>query len=155
MGKLEGALTVSGLRIGIVVGRFNSFITDRLLEGALNTFSRQGGKIEDVDVVHVPGAFELPLAAKRLAARGGYDALVALGAVVRGETPHFEYVSSAATSGLSSVSLEFGLPVAFGLLTTDTMEQAIDRAGSKGGNKGSEAVLTAIEMANLLRELGE
>ncbi len=155
MGKLEGALTASGLRVGIVVARFNSFITDRLLEGALNTFTRQGGKIEDLDVIHVPGAFELPLAAKRLASRGGYDALVALGAIVRGETPHFEYVASAATSGLSAVSLEFGIPVAFGLLTTETVEQAIDRAGAKNGNKGSEALLTAVEMANLLRELGE
>ncbi len=155
MGKVEGALTASGIRVGIVVSRFNSFITERLLEGALDTFTRQGGKLEDVDVVHVPGAFEMPLAAKRLAARGGYDALVALGAVVRGETPHFEYVASAATSGLSSVSLETGIPVAFGLLTTETVQQAIDRAGAKSGNKGSEAILTAIEMANLLRELGE
>ena len=155
MGKVEGALTASGIRVGIVVSRFNSFITERLLEGALNTFTRHGGKIEDVDVVHVPGAFEMPLAAKRLATRGGYDALVALGVVVRGETPHFEYVASAATSGLSSVSLETGIPVAFGLLTTETVEQAIDRAGAKSGNKGSEAILTAIEMANLLRELGE
>ena len=155
MGKVEGALTASGIRVGIVVSRFNSFITERLLEGALDTFTRHGGKIEDVDVVHVPGAFEMPLAAKRLAARGGYDALVALGAVVKGATPHFDYVASAATSGLSSVSLETGLPVAFGLLTTETVEQAIDRAGAKSGNKGSEAILTAIEMANLLRELGE
>lgn len=155
MGKLEGALTASGLRLGIVVSRFNSFITERLLEGALNTFTRHGGKLEDVDVVHVPGAFELPLTVKRLAARGGYDALVALGAVVRGETTHHEYVASAATTGLSTVALEAGLPVAFGLLTTDTVEQAISRAGAKSGNKGAEAVLTAIEMANLLRELGE
>jgi 6,7-dimethyl-8-ribityllumazine synthase len=155
MGKLEGTLTASGLRMGIVVSRFNSFITERLLEGALNTFTRQGGRIEDVDVVHVPGAFEMPLAVKRLAARGGYDALVALGAVVRGDTPHFEYVATSATSGISAVALEFGIPIGFGLLTTETVEQAVERAGAKSGNKGSEAILTAIEMVNLLKELGE
>jgi 6,7-dimethyl-8-ribityllumazine synthase len=153
MGKIEGTLSASGLKIAILVARFNSFITDRLLEGALNTYTRQGGSMEDVDVVHVPGAFEMPVVAKKLAAQGSYEALVALAAVVRGATPHFEYVSSAATSGISSVALEFGIPIGFGVLTTETVEQAIERAGSKSGNKGAEAVLTAIEMANLLREL--
>ncbi len=153
MGKKEGTLSASGLKIAILVSRFNSFITDRLLEGALNTYTRQGGSMEDVDVVHVPGAFEMPVVAKKLAAQGSYEALVALAAVVRGATPHFEYVSSATTSGISSVALEFGIPIGFGVLTTETVEQAIERAGSKSGNKGAEAVLTAIEMANLLRDL--
>ncbi len=153
MGKKEGSLSASGLKIAILVARFNSFITDRLLEGALNTYTRQGGSMEDVDVVHVPGAFEMPVVAKKLAAQGSYEALVALAAVVRGATPHFEYVSSATTSGISSVALEFGIPIGFGVLTTETVEQAIERAGAKSGNKGAEAVLTAIEMANLLKDL--
>ena len=151
----KGNLNAKGLRLAVVVSRFNSFITDRLLEGALGTFTRQGGRLEDVDVVHVPGAFEIPVAAKRLAARGGYDAMVALAAVVRGATPHFDYVSSATTSGVSAVALEFGIPIGFGVLTTDTLEQALERAGAKSGNKGSEAVMTAIEMANLMKALGE
>ena len=154
MGKKEGTLAASGIRIAILVSRFNSFITDRLLDGAINTYTRQGGSIEDIEVVHVPGAFELPVAAKKLAAKGGLDAMVALSAVVRGATPHFEFVSSAATSGISSVALDTGIPIGFGILTTDTVEQAIERAGAKSGNKGSEAMLTAIEMANLLKELG-
>ncbi|MCZ6472174.1 MAG: 6,7-dimethyl-8-ribityllumazine synthase [SAR324 cluster bacterium] len=155
MGKIEGNMSASGLKLAVVVSRFNSFITDRLLEGVLNTYTRQGGSLEDVDVVHVPGAFEIPMAAKRLATRGGYDAMVALAAIVRGATPHFDYVSSATTSGVSSVALEFGIPIGFGVLTTDTVEQAIERAGLKSGNKGSEAVMTAIEMANLMKALGE
>ncbi len=153
MGKKEGNLLASGLRVAIVVARFNSFITDRLVEGATETYGRHGGKTEELELVRVPGAFELPLAAKKLATQGGYDALVALAAVIRGATPHFEYVSSAAAQGLSSVALEFGLPVGFGVLTTDTVEQAIERAGAKQGNKGAEAMSTAIEMANLCKEL--
>lgn len=154
MGKIEGTLAASGVTIAILVSRFNSFITDRLLEGAISTYTRHGGSMEQLDVVHVPGAFELPVAAKKLAAKGGLDAIVALSAVVRGATPHFEYVSSAATSGLSTVSLEFGIPIGFGVLTTDTVEQAIERAGSKNGNRGSDAMLSAIEMANLIKEIG-
>ena len=154
MGKQEGTLSATGLKMAILVARFNSFITDRLLEGALDTFQRLGGKIEDVDVVYVPGAFEMPVAAKKLAAAQRYNALVTLGAVIRGATPHFEFVASAATTGISSVGLEFNLPIGFGVLTTETVEQAIERAGSKSGNKGSEAMLTAIEMANLLKTLG-
>ncbi len=153
MGKKEGKLTASGLKVAVVVSRFNNFITDRLLKGALDAFTRQGGNIEDADIVHVPGAFEMPLAAKKLAQSGRYDALVALGTVIRGETPHFEYVSSAATNGLTTVALETGIPIGFGLLTTETVAQAIDRAGSKSGNKGAEALQTAIEMANLMKEL--
>lgn len=147
-------MAASGVTIAILVSRFNSFITDRLLEGAISTYTRHGGSMEQLDVVHVPGAFELPVAAKKLAAKGGLDAIVALSAVVRGATPHFEYVSSAATSGLSTVSLEFGIPIGFGVLTTDTVEQAIERAGSKNGNRGSDAMLSAIEMANLIKEIG-
>ena len=154
MGIKEGTLAASGIKIAILVSRFNSFITDRLLDGAIKTYTQQGGSIEDIEVVHVPGAFELPVAAKKLAAKGGLDAMVALSAVVRGATPHFEFVSSAATSGISSVALDAGIPIGFGVLTTDTVEQAIERAGAKNGNKGSEAMLTAIEMANLLKELG-
>lgn len=154
MGKIEGTLAASGVTIAILVSRFNSFITDRLLEGAISTYTRHGGSMEQLDVVHVPGAFELPVAAKKLAAKGGLDAIVALSAVVRGATPHFEYVSSAATSGLSTVSLEFTIPIGFGVLTTDTVEQAIERAGSKNGNRGSDAMLSAIEMANLIKEIG-
>ena len=154
MGKKEGTLSASGIRIAILVSRFNSFITDRLLDGAINTYTRHGGNIEDIEVVHVPGAFELPVAASKLAAKGALDAMVALSAVVRGATPHFEFVCSAAISGISTVALESGIPIGFGILTTETMEQAIERAGSKSGNKGSEAMLSAIEMANLLKEIG-
>jgi 6,7-dimethyl-8-ribityllumazine synthase len=154
MGKKEGTLTASGVTIAILVSRFNSFITDRLLEGAISTYTRHGGSMEHLEVVHVPGAFELPVAAKKLAAKGEFDAIVALSAVVRGATPHFEFVSSAAISGLSTVALEFGIPIGFGVLTTDTVEQAIERAGSKSGNKGSDAMLSAIEMANLMKEIG-
>lgn len=154
MAKKEGKLVATGLKMAVLVARFNAFITDRLLEGAQDTFARHGGKAADLEVVQVPGAFELPLAAKRLAEKGGYDAVVALGAVIRGATPHFEFVSGAAASGLAEVALTTGVPVAFGVLTTDTVEQAIERAGSKGGNKGVEAMLTAIEMANLFKEMG-
>ena len=153
MAKTEGKLVATQLRMAVVVARFNSFITDRLLDGALAAIARQGGDAEAVAVVGVPGAFELPLAVQRLARSGRYDAIVALGAVIRGATPHFDYVCSAAAKGLADISLETGIPVGFGVLTTDTVDQAIERAGSKAGNKGEEATLTAIEMANLLREL--
>jgi len=153
MPEKEGALLAKGVKVAIVVARFNQFITERLLDGALDAFRRHGGAEGDVEVVRVPGAFELPLAAKRLAATGRYQALVALAAVVRGATPHFEYVSSAATSGLAQVMRDSGVPIGFGVLTTENVEQAIDRAGAKSGNKGAEAMLTAIEMANLLKQL--
>lgn len=150
----EGQLIATGLRLALLVARFNSVVTERLLEGALDAFLRHGGRAEDVEVVRVPGAFELPLVAKRLAKTGRYDGLVALAAVIRGDTPHFEYVSAAATNGLSAVALETGVPVGFGVLTTETLEQAFDRAGGKGGNKGAGALLTTIETANLLKALG-
>lgn len=151
----EGTLLAAGLKLAIVVARFNQFITDRLLDGATDAFLRHGGRVQDLEVVRVPGAFELPLAVRRLAEGGRFDAVVALGAVIRGETPHFDYVSSAATSGLAAVMNETGVPVGFGLLTTNTVEQAVDRAGAKAGNKGADATLTAIEMANLLKTLDQ
>jgi 6,7-dimethyl-8-ribityllumazine synthase len=155
MPELEGSLIATELKVAIVVARFNQFITESLLDGARDAFRQHGGSDAALDVVRVPGAFELPLAAKRLAGSGRYGAIVALAAVVRGATPHFEYVSSAATAGLAEVMRESGVPIGFGVLTTDNMEQAIDRAGAKSGNKGAEAMLTAIEMANLLKRLGE
>jgi 6,7-dimethyl-8-ribityllumazine synthase len=151
----EGTLLAAGLKLAIVVARFNQFITDRLLDGATDAFLRHGGSVQDLEVVRVPGAFELPLAVRRLAEGGRFDAVVALGAVIRGETPHFDYVSSAAASGLAAVMNETGVPVGFGVLTTNTVEQAMDRAGAKAGNKGAEATLTAIEMANLLKTLDQ
>ena len=153
MPEKQGALIATGLKVAIVVARFNQFITERLLDGALDAFRRHGGAEADVQVIRVPGAFELPLAVQRLAASGRYQAVVALAAVIRGATPHFEYVASAATSGLAQAMRESGVPVGFGVLTTETVEQAIDRAGAKAGNKGCEAMLTAIEMANLLKQL--
>ena len=151
--ELEGELDATGLRFGIVVGRFNDLITGKLLDGALDTLKRHGANGDDVDVARVPGSFEIPLAAKRMANSGRYDGVIALGAVIRGETPHFEYVSNEATKGVAKATLDTEVPIAFGVLTTDTTEQAIDRAGVKQGNKGTEAAESAIEMANLLEEL--
>jgi len=151
--SINGELTASGLRFGIVVSRFNSFITDRLLAAAVDALSRAGAKSENVDVVHVPGAFELPLAAKKLAATGQYGALIAIGCVLRGETTHYDYVCSETARGLQLAQMDTGLPIIFCVLTCDTLEQAIDRAGLKGGNKGFEAGLAAIEMAQLSRKL--
>ena len=147
---IEGKLDAKGFRFGLIVSRFNSFICDRLVEGALDTLVRHGAEEASLTVVKVPGAFELPLVAKKMAGSGKYDALICLGAVIRGGTPHFEYVSSEMTKGIASASLESGLPVAFGVLTTDSVEQAIERAGTKAGNKGVEAAMSAIEMVNLL-----
>ncbi len=152
-GKISGELNGSGLRFGIVVSRFNSFITDRLLSAAVDAFERAGAADKDVDVVHVPGAFELPLATKKLAATGRYDALVAIGCVLRGATSHYDYVCSETARGLQLAQMDSGLPIIFCVLTCDTLEQAIDRAGLKGGNKGFEAGLAAIEMAQLSRGL--
>jgi 6,7-dimethyl-8-ribityllumazine synthase len=150
---INGELTASGLRFGIVVSRFNSFITERLLAASLDALGRAGAATENVDVIHVPGAFELPLAAKKLAATGRYDALIAIGCILRGETAHYDYVCSETSRGLQLAQMDTGLPIIFCVLTCDTLEQAIDRAGLKGGNKGFEAGLAAIEMAQLSRKL--
>jgi 6,7-dimethyl-8-ribityllumazine synthase len=153
-GWIHGELSAAGLRFGIVVSRFNSFITERLLSAAVDALERAGAASKDVDVVRVPGAFELPLAAKKLAATGGYDSLVAIGCVLRGETTHYDYVCSETARGLQLAQMDSGLPIIFCVLTCDTLEQAIDRAGLKGGNKGFEAGLAAIEMARLSRKIG-
>src|ERR1700758_630830 len=152
-GKIDGALSGAGLRFGIVVSRFNSFITERLLAAAVDALERAGARSADVDVIHVPGAFELPLAAKKLAATGRYDALIAIGCVLRGETAHYDYVCSETSRGLQLAQMDTGVPVMFCVLTCDTLEQAIDRAGLKGGNKGFEAGLGAIEMAQLMKKM--
>jgi 6,7-dimethyl-8-ribityllumazine synthase len=154
MGKvIEGQLSATGLRFAIVVSRFNSFITDRLLGGAMDALTRHGAAEDMVDVVKVPGSWEVPLVAGELARQHRYDAVVCLACVIRGETPHFDYVAAEAAKGVAHVSAETGVPVAFGVLTTNTLEQAIDRAGAKSGNKGFDAAMTAVEMANLLRTL--
>lgn len=150
---IEGKLDAGGLRFGIVVGRFNSFISERLLEGALDALVRHGANADTIDVARVPGAFEIPLAAQKMAETGRYDSVICLGAVIRGSTPHFDYVAAEAAKGVAQVSLKTGVPVAFGVLTTDSIEQAIERAGTKAGNKGFEAAMTAIETAQLLRSL--
>lgn len=149
----EGKLDAKGHKIGIIVSRFNSFISERLLEGAVDALVRHGADEQDIHVARVPGAFEIPLVAKKMANSGAYDAIIALGAVIRGATPHFEYVSSEVTKGVAAVSLESGIPVAFGVLTTDSIEQAVERAGTKAGNKGFEAAVTVIESVNLLKAL--
>jgi 6,7-dimethyl-8-ribityllumazine synthase len=151
--KIDGSLNAAGLRLGIVVSRFNSFITERLLQAALDAFERGGAKNGDVDVVHVPGSFELPLAAKKMAGTGRYDALIAIGCILRGETAHYDYVCAETSRGLQLAQMDTGVPIMFCVLTCDTLEQAIDRAGLKGGNKGFEAGLGAIEMGQLSRKL--
>lgn len=153
MKTYEGKLIAKGLKFAIVVGRFNEFIGSKLLSGAIDTFKRHGVEEKDTHIVWVPGAFEIPLVAKKIAKSKKYDGVICLGAVIRGATPHFDYVSSEVSKGIAHVSLETEVPVIFGVLTTDTIEQAIERAGTKAGNKGSEAAVTAIEMANLLVEL--
>jgi 6,7-dimethyl-8-ribityllumazine synthase len=150
---IEGSLDARGLKIAIVVGRFNSFITDRLLEGALDALKRTGAELADVEVVRVPGSWEIPLVLRTLAGQKKHDALIALSAVIRGDTPHFDYVAGEAAKGVAQASAESGIPIAFGILTTNTVEQAVDRAGAKSGNKGFDAAITAIEMANLMRRL--
>jgi 6,7-dimethyl-8-ribityllumazine synthase len=149
----EGKLLAKGLRFGIIVSRFNDFICDRLLGGALDALKRNGVDEDAIDIFKVPGAFEIPLMAKKAAGSGRYDAVICLGAVIRGSTPHFDYVASEVSKGVATVSLETNIPVTFGVLTTDTLEQAIERAGSKAGNKGWDSALAAIEMANLLKEI--
>ena len=150
---IEGKLDAKGLRVGLLVSRFNSFVSERLVEGAIDALLRHGGEQEDISVVRVPGAFEIPPTAQQMAASGRYDAIVCLGAVIRGATPHFEYVSAEVSKGVASVSIDSGVPVTFGVLTTDTIEQAIERAGSKAGNKGFDAAVAAVEMANLYKAL--
>ncbi|MFW5647777.1 MAG: 6,7-dimethyl-8-ribityllumazine synthase [Candidatus Alkaliphilus sp. MAG34] len=149
----EGKLISDGLKFGIIVGRFNEFIGSKLLSGALDALKRHDVSEEDIDIAWVPGAFEIPLVAKRMAKTDKYDAIICLGAVIRGATPHFDYVSNEVTKGIAKVSLDTDSPIIFGILTTDTIEQAIERAGTKAGNKGYDAAITAIEMANLLKEI--
>jgi 6,7-dimethyl-8-ribityllumazine synthase len=152
--KVEGDLVCRNTRFGIAVTRFNAFVVESLLAGALDTLKRHGAQDNELETVYVPGAYELPLVVKKMASSGNYDAIVALGCVIRGGTPHFEYVAGECVKGLSSVMLQHEVPVAFGVLTTDSIEQAIERAGTKAGNKGAEAAQSAIEMVNLLRNLG-
>jgi 6,7-dimethyl-8-ribityllumazine synthase len=150
---IEGELSVRDLRIACVVARFNDFVVEPLVRGALDTLKRHGVAEKQIEIVRVPGAFEIPIVVRKLAMSRRYDALIALGAVIRGQTPHFDYIAGECASGISRIALESGVPIAFGVLTTDTVEQAMDRAGGKAGNKGADAALTAIEMANLLRRL--
>jgi len=150
---VEGGVVVNGAHFGLVVSRFNGFIVESLQSGAIDTLLRHGAEESDIEVVKVPGAHEIPLVAQKMAESGKYDAIVALGAVIRGATPHFDYVAGECAKGLAAVSQRTGVPVAFGVLTVDTIEQAIERAGTKAGNKGGEAALSAIEMVNLLRRL--
>ena len=151
--NIDGDLSARGTRFGIAVARFNSFISERLLEGALDALTHHGADAANIDVVRVPGAFEMPLALKAMAESKKYDALIALGCVIRGETPHFEYVAGECARGVAQVGMQYHLPIGFGVLTVDTIEQAIERAGAKTGNKGADAALTAIEMVNLLKKL--
>jgi len=149
---IEGSLNAANARFCVVVARWNSFIVDHLEAGAIDTLRRHGSRDADITIVRVPGAFEMPLVLDKVAAGGGYDAIVALGAVIRGGTPHFEYVAGECVKGLAHATLKHGIPIAFGVLTVDSIEQAIERAGTKAGNKGGEAAASAIEMVNLLRE---
>lgn len=153
MKVIQGELNAELLKFGIVVSRFNDFITSRLLDGAVDALVRHGAGEDDIDVMKVPGAFEIPLAAKKMVEKGGYNAIICLGAVIRGATPHFDYVASEVSKGVAQVSLDSGVPIAFGVITSDTIEQAIERAGSKAGNKGWDAAITAIEMAQVLKHL--
>ncbi|MDQ7832695.1 MAG: 6,7-dimethyl-8-ribityllumazine synthase [Desulfovibrionaceae bacterium] len=150
---VEGKLQAEGLKFAIVAGRFNDFITEKLVGGAVDYLTRHGARREDMLIVRVPGAFEIPLAAKKLAASAEYDAVICVGAVIRGATPHFDFVAGECAKGLAMVSLESGVPVGFGVLTVDTLEQAVERAGSKGGNKGVEAAAAALEMVRVLQQL--
>ncbi len=152
---IEGKLNAEGKKFALVAGRFNDFITDRLVSGAVDALLRSGAKDADIEIVKVPGAFEIPLVAKKMAQTGRYNAVIALGAVIRGATPHFDYVSAEVSKGIAMVSLESEIPVIFGILTTDTIEQAIERAGTKAGNKGWSAAITAVEMANLMEQFDQ
>ena len=149
----EGELMASGLRFGIVCSRFNEFFTSKLLEGAMDAIVRHGGRVEDVEIAWVPGSFEVPVIARRLAATGRYDAVIALGVVIQGATPHAQYINAEVAKGLAQASAEYGLPVVYGVVSANTIEQAIERSGTKAGNRGASAAATAIEMANLLKKL--
>ena len=151
---LEGKISAEGFRFGMIVSRFNDFISSKLVEGAMDALLRHGAKEDQVSLAKVPGAFEIPLAAKKLAQSGKYDAIICLGAVIRGSTPHFEYVAAEVSKGIANVALETNIPVTFGVLTTDNLEQAIERAGTKAGNKGWDAAMAAMEMVNLYKDLG-
>ena len=153
MKTIEGKLDAKGLKFGIVIARFNEFISGKLLAGCLDGLKRHGADEKNIEIVWAPGSFEIPLIAKKLASGGKYNAVICLGAVIRGATPHFDYVAAEVSKGVASVALESEVPVIFGVLTTDNIEQAIERAGTKGGNKGFDAALSAIEMANLLKEI--
>ena len=150
----EGQLVAEGLKFGIIASRFNEFITNKLLEGAIDALKRHGVKDADIAVAWVPGAFEIPMVAKKMAESGKFDAVICVGAVIRGSTPHFDYVASEVSKGVAQVGMKTGVPAIFGVITTDNIEQAIERAGTKSGNKGWDAALSAIEMANLLQEIG-
>lgn len=154
MKTFEGQLVAGKAKYAILVARFNSFIVESLLDGAIDTLKRHGVSEKDIEIYRVPGAFEMPIAAKRIAAKKQYDAIIALGAVIRGGTPHFDYVAGECTKGLAQVSLDADVPVSFGVLTVDSIEQAIERAGTKAGNKGGEAAMTALEMVNLFESIG-
>jgi len=150
---IEGELQAKGLKFGVVISRFNDFITSKLLDGAKDALLRHGAKEDDIDVIKVPGSFEIPMVAKRMALKGTYNAILCLGTVIRGATPHFEYIAAEVSKGIASASMETGIPIAFGIITSDTIEQAIERAGTKSGNKGWDAAITAIEMAQLLKKI--
>jgi len=152
--ELQGGLVAKGKKFCIIVARFNDFIGAKLLDGAIDALMRSGAADKDITVIRVPGAFEIPLTAKKAASGGNFDAIICLGAVIRGSTPHFDYVSAEVSKGVASVGLDTGMPIIFGVLTTDTIEQAIERAGTKAGNKGFDAAMSAIEMVNLMSELG-
>ncbi len=149
----EGMLNANGRKFAIIVTRFNSFLTDRLLEGALDTIRRHGGDTETVHIYKAPGCFEIPVLAKKVAAKGECDAIICLGCLIRGDTPHFDYISSECTKGIAQTALEYGIPVAYGVITAETLDQAIQRSGTKAGNKGSEAALAAVEMADLFSQI--
>ncbi|VAW92645.1 6,7-dimethyl-8-ribityllumazine synthase [hydrothermal vent metagenome] len=150
---IEGELTIRGIRFGLAVARFNSFVVESLLDGAVDALLRHGATENELDIIRVPGAYELPLVVQKMANSKKYDAIIALGAVIRGGTPHFEYVAGECTKGLSQVMMQSGLPISFGVLTVDSIEQAIERAGTKAGNKGAEAAMSAVEMVNVLRKI--
>jgi 6,7-dimethyl-8-ribityllumazine synthase len=149
----EGELQAKGLKFGIVISRFNEFITSKLLDGAIDALLRHGARQDDIEVIKVPGSFEIPLIARRMALKSTYNAIICLGTVIRGATPHFEYIAAEVSKGIASASMETGIPIAFGIITCDTIEQAVERAGTKSGNKGWDAAVTAIEMGQLLRKL--
>ncbi len=153
MKRYEGELQAKGLKFAIIASRFNDFITNRLLDGSVDALLRHGASEQNIDIIKVPGSFEIPLVAKKVAAGKSYDAVICLGTVIRGATPHFDYVAAEAAKGIAAASLDTGVPIAFGVLTTDTIEQAVERAGSKSGNKGWDAAMVAIEMAQLMKKL--